>query len=60
MPSGRRRTRRPPNTKAANATASTTSTAPMITPAAIAGSTPWDRRSSDTTDAPPSLVRERL
>ena len=40
MPSGRCRTSRPPNTNAANATASTVSTAPMMTPAATRCSQP--------------------
>ncbi len=48
MPSPRRPTSTPPNTKAANAIASTASTAPMISPAASEGSQPCDRRTSDT------------
>jgi hypothetical protein len=48
MASPRREGVAPANTRAANATARTTSTPPMISPAASCANPPWDRRSSDT------------
>src|SRR5262245_34492179 len=57
MPSPRFRISVPPNTNAANATARTTSTAPMITPAATMAGQLWERRSSAT---PLPLVQHRV